>query len=107
MSEYDPLSQISKHIMLRNGLFDFDDIPNGECLCGHSESEHLIGLEGVADLCLYAKGKDNICICDKFVDEGCKIVIHKLEKKLPKKEMAQTLENDSRLNSYIQTLARV
>ena len=67
------LSQVNKHIMLRNGLFEFGDISNGECLCGHSISEHLINLEGIADCCLFAKG--DVCICDKFQDKGSKSIM--------------------------------
>ena len=74
-SSYDPLSQVNKHMMLANGLFDFDDIPNGKCLCGHSTSEHLVGLAGVVDCCLYAK--DFICICEKFTEERSKMILFK------------------------------
>jgi len=39
---YDPLSQAQKHIMLKNGTFEFDDISNTKCCCGHSVSEHRL-----------------------------------------------------------------
>ena len=52
---YDPLSYAQKILMLKNGMFEFDDIPNAKCLCGHSISEHLIDLAGIADCCLYTK----------------------------------------------------
>ena len=26
---------------VKNGLFEFDDIPNGLCTCGHNQSDHL------------------------------------------------------------------
>ena len=103
--EEDLLSQVNKHILLRNGLFEFEDIPNGECLCGHSESEHLINLDGIADCCLFAKG--DMCICDKFQDKGNKIT-QKQDGRLPKrlKEEVKVLTTGE-LNSYIQTLAKI
>jgi len=39
---YDPLSQAQKHIMLKNGTFEFDDISNTKCCCGYSVSEHRL-----------------------------------------------------------------
>src|SRR5215472_3421043 len=97
-----PLSQVNKHIMLRNGAFEFEDrIPNGECFCGHSESEHLINLDGIADCCLF--GKKEVCICDKFLDKASRIIIpQKQDGRLPKKDILTNGE----LNSYIQTLSR-
>ena len=89
---YDPLSQVNKHIMLRNGLFEFEDILNGECFCGHSESEHLINLEGIADCCLFAK--DDVCICERFQDKGIKIT-----QRLPRKVLRPEIQEDPRLNS--------
>src|SRR5215469_16976320 len=80
---YDPLSYAQKIIMLKNGAFEFDDIPNTKCLCGHSFSEHLIDLDGTTGCCLYAKGE--VCICDKFVDEDVKVIVPPKEK-LPKKQ---------------------
>jgi len=101
---YDPLSHAQKHVMLKNGVFEFDDIPNGKCLCGHSISEHL----DYIDCCLFVKGKE-ICICDRFLDKGHKITIPKSNGKLVhKKEVLQkpVQPEDPRLNSYVQTLSR-
>ncbi|MGC2572220.1 MAG: hypothetical protein WA364_11970 [Candidatus Nitrosopolaris sp.] len=95
----DPLSQANKHVLLKNGTFEFDDIPNAKCLCGHSISEHLIDLDSIADCCLYTKDKD-LCICDKFVDEDVKVVP---KGKLPKKQVLE----DPRLNSYVQMMSRL
>ena len=100
---YDLLSQVNKHIMLRNGAFDFENIPNTKCLCGHSIYEHLIDHNGDADCCLYAKGE--VCICDKFADQGAKMVVPP-KGKLPKKQEVQVLE-DPRLNNYVQTLSQM
>jgi len=68
-----PLSLANKHMMLKKGTFEFDDIINTKCLCGHSWSEHLINLAGIADCCLFAKG--DVCICDRFVDEMSKLIL--------------------------------
>ncbi len=60
---YDPLSQAQKHIMLKNGSFEFDDVSNIECCCGHSVSEHL----DCVDCCLFLKRKE-LCLCDRFLE---------------------------------------
>ena len=99
---YDPLSYAQKIIMLKNGAFEFDDIPNTKCLCGHSVSEHLIDLDGIADCCLYAKGE--VCICDKVVDEDVKVVP---KGKLPKKQSEVQVLEDPRLNSYVQMMSKM
>ena len=91
----DPLSHVNKHIMLRNGLFEFQDISNEMCYCGHPESEHLINLEGIADCCMFG-----MCICDKFVEKGSRII----EKRLPKREIEVLTTGE--LNSYIHNLSR-
>jgi hypothetical protein len=96
---YDHLSQVNKHMMLANGLFDFDDIPNGECYCGHSESEHLIDLDGTADCCLYAK--DSVCICEKFVDKRSEVTTLKV--KVPSLRQPE----DPLVNSYVKQLAQI
>jgi len=101
----DPLSQVNKHIMLRNGAFEFDDIPNTICLCGHSVSEHLIDLDGIADCCLFSKG--DVCICDKFLDKGSKIIMpQKQDGRLPKRVKEEILTTGE-INSYIQTLSKM
>ena len=100
----DPLSQINKHVLLKNGFFEFEDIPNGECFCGHSIYEHLIDLDGIADCCLFAKG--DMCICDKFLDKESKIIMpQKQDGRLPNRVKEEILTNGE-LNSYIQTLSR-
>ena len=33
--DYDPLAQVNKIVMLKNGTFEFDCYPNTKCLCGH------------------------------------------------------------------------
>src|SRR5215831_13611123 len=79
-------SRTRQIIMLRNGAFDFENIPNTKCLCGHSIYEHLIDHNGDADCCLFAKG--DVCICDKYVDEGVKVVVPPKDK-LPKKQVLE------------------
>jgi hypothetical protein len=69
---FDPLLYAQKHVMLKNGLFEFEDIPNAKCYCGHCQSEHLDCVE----LCLFAKGK-KLCICDRFLEQGSKVNISK------------------------------
>jgi hypothetical protein len=77
---YDPLSQAQKHIMLRNGRFEFDNVKQGTCCCGHSDC---------VDCCL-AKTKE-ICICDGFKEKGV-ISTYIPKKKLPRKEQEQTAD---------------
>ena len=102
MSEYDPLSQINKHVMLKNGMFELDDIPNAKCICGHSFSEHLIDLDGVADCCLVAK--QEVCICDRFQNEDDKVIIpEKHGGKLQKK--GEVLNHEE--SSYIHMLSKM
>ena len=104
---YDLLSQVNKRIMLRNGAFDYEDISNGECLCGHSESEHLIDLAGIADCCPYAKDKD-LCICDKFLEEKSKVNIPPTIKgKLPSLQKKPEQSEDIRIESYVQMLSKI
>ena len=84
---------------------EFDRYPNVKYLCGHCISEHLINLDGDVDCCLFVKDKE-LCICDRFQGEGSKII---MPKKIPKKvtEELQVFANDSRLNNYIEALARI
>jgi hypothetical protein len=94
---YDPeLSQAQKVLMLKNGLFEFDDIPNARCCCGHNQSEHL----DCIDCCLFAK--DEICMCERFLENGATIP----KGKIPSKKKKEVQE-DLKLNSYIQTLAKM
>jgi len=63
----DDLSQVQKHILLKNGTFDFDSdaqISNEMCCCHHDTSWHLDRV----DCCLFAG-----CLCDIFLDEGFRI----------------------------------
>ena len=102
--EYDPLTQAQKIVMLKNGTFEFDDILNSKCLCGHSESEHLIDLAGIADCCLFAKG--NLCICDKFVEKGAKVKSKKQNGKLLP-SLQKSVQEDPQINSYVQQLSQI
>ena len=65
----------------------------------------LIDLTGIADCCLFAKG--NVCICDKFVDKGSRVIIpQKQDGRLPKRVKEEILTTGE-INSYIQTLSKV
>lgn len=102
---YDPLSQAQKHIMLKNGIFEFefDNFKQSSCYCcSHPISEHL----DCVDCCLSKE-----CLCDKFLEEGTSKP-HQKQGKLPHKELLQKQMQkeqieDKQLNSYIQTLARM
>jgi DNA topoisomerase IB len=102
---YDPLSQAQKHVMLRNGTFEFDSVKQGTCCCGHSINDHL----RCVDCCL-AKTKE-ICICEKYLEEGSKVIISQTkQQKLPKMEeqkQKQKQIEDNQLNNYIQTLSKI
>ena len=100
---YDPLSEAQKIVMLKNGSFEFEDIPNAKCLCGHSISEHLINLDGIADCCLYAKG--NVCICERFQDEDSKVILPP-KGKIPYLQKPVQPE-EPRPNSYVHQLSQI
>ena len=97
---YDALSQAQKHIMLKNGMFEFDTFKPGTCYCNHSVAEHL----DFSDLCLSRE----LCLCDRFLDKESKITPQK-QQKVPKKEEQKQKEpiEDRQLDSYIATLARM
>ena len=93
----DALSQAQKHIMLKNGMFEFDTFKPGTCCCNHSVAEHL----DFSDLCLSRE----LCLCDRFLDKESKITPQK-QQKVSKKE--DVLQKETRqLDNYIQTLARI
>ena len=46
---YDPLSRAQKIVLLRNGLFEFSNIPNTTCVCSHKFIDHLDGI-GLGEL---------------------------------------------------------
>jgi hypothetical protein len=106
---YDPLSQTQKHIMLKNGTFEFefDSIKQSSyCCCGHAISEHL----DCVDCCL----NKELCICDRFLDGGSKVTIPQKQRqkqgKLPHKELLQKQKEqieDKQLGNYIQSIARM
>jgi hypothetical protein len=96
---YDPLFQAQKHIMLKNGAFEFVNIPNGKCRCGDLVSEHL----DYVDCCLFAKKNEELCICYRFLREDGAPV--KISKRSTQKQ--ETGQEDLKLSSYIQTLARI
>jgi hypothetical protein len=82
---YDSLSQAQKHIMLKNGGFEFDTKQSSCCCgCGHSVTEHL----DYVDCCL----SKELCLCDRLLMQG----------KLPHKQ-----KEDKQLDSYIQQIARM
>jgi hypothetical protein len=91
---YDALSQAQKHIMLKNGMFEFDTFKPGTCCCNHSVAEHLDS----SDLCLSRE----LCQCDRFLDKEAKITPQKQQKVPKKEEQKERIEIDS----YIQTLSR-
>lgn len=90
---YDPLPQAQKHVMLRNGRFEFDNVKQGTCCCGHSIMEHL----DCTDCCI-AKCKE-ICICEKFHDKESKLTAPQKQGTIPKKEeqTAELLVNDGKI----------
>jgi hypothetical protein len=107
---YDSLSQAQKHIMLKNGGFEFDTKQSSCCGgCGHSVTEHL----DYVDCCL----SKELCLCDRFLDKESKATVtipQKEDGKLPrKKEDVLLLQKqkeqieDRQLDNYIQTLARI
>ncbi|MGA9152746.1 MAG: hypothetical protein WBZ36_19385 [Candidatus Nitrosopolaris sp.] len=106
---YDSLLQAQKHIMLKNGNFEFDSLKQGSCCCGHSVTEHL----DYTDCCL----SKEFCPCDRFLDKESKATVtipQKEDGKLPrKKEDVLLLQKqkeqieDRQLDNYIQTLARM
>jgi hypothetical protein len=98
---YDALSQAQKHIMLKNGMFEFDTFKPGTCCCNHSVAEHL----DFSDLCLSRE----LCLCDRFLDKEAKITISpQKQQRVPKKEGQKQKEpEDVQLTGYIQTLARM
>jgi len=96
--EYDPeLLQAQKIIMLKNGLFEFDNIPYSLCVCGHLASDHL----DLVDCCLFG-----LCLCDKFLEEGSKVTAPKNQNgKMPR--VKQSEPEDPKVNNYIDTLVRI
>lgn len=93
---YDSLSQAQKHIMLKNGAFEFDSFKQCSCYCGHSVSDHL----DYIDCCL----SKELCLCDKFLDKESKVTI---PKKLQRKKEDVLQKETAQLDNYIQTLARI
>ena len=93
---YDALSLTQKHIMLKNGTFEFDTFKPGTCCCNHSVAEHL----DFSDLCLSRE----LCLCDRFLDKDSKIAISYQKQQVPKKE--ERKEN-SLIVGYIQTLSKI
>ena len=91
---YDPLSQTQKHVMMRNGTFEFDTPKRGTCCCGHSINDHL----EMVDCCI-AKSEE-LCICDRFLDKESKTISRKQGKV---KEDVQ----DQVVDNYIQQLAKI
>jgi hypothetical protein len=79
----DPLAVANKHMMVRNGLFEFDDVKQGICCCSHSIMDHL----DCDSYCL-AKTKE-ICICERYLEKGSKMITPQKQGKLPKKEEEQ------------------
>ena len=98
----DPLSQTQKHVMMRNGTFEFDTPKRGTCCCGHSINDHL----EMVDCCI-AKSEE-LCICDRFLDKESKIIttISRKQGKLPQKEDVLPLQ-DQKVDNYIQQLAKI
>jgi hypothetical protein len=96
---YDSLLQAQKHIMLKNGSFEFDSLKQGSCCCGHSVTEHL----DYTDCCL----SKEFCPCDRFLDESK--ITKKQDSKLPHKKDQKQKEQmeDRQLENYIQTLAKM
>jgi hypothetical protein len=98
------LDSFQKHIMLRNGRFEFDNVKQGTCCCGHSVNDRLDCVD-----CCIAKSKE-ICICDGFKDKEYRVVAQTQKQgKLPKKEEQKQKEQieDNQFENYIQTLAKM
>ena len=93
---YDSLSQAQRHIMLKNGAFEFDIVKQCLCCCGHSVTEHL----DYADCCL----SKELCLCDRFLDKEFKA---KISKKIPRKKDDLLQKETRHLDSYIQQMARI
>jgi hypothetical protein len=99
----DPLELAQKHVLLKNGIFDFqlDSFRSGTCICTHPKMDHL----DCTTICLSKEP----CICDRFLDKESKPIIPQKRdgnSKLSRKEDA--LQEETRqLDIYIQTLARV
>jgi hypothetical protein len=93
---YDALSQAQKHIMQKNGAFEFDSVKQCLCCCGHSVTEHL----DYTDCCL----SKELCLCDRFLDKESKATI---PKKIPRKKEDLLQKETGQLDNYIQTLARI
>jgi len=96
---YDDLSTVQKHIMLKNGTFDFNTHPPQMCTCGHSSSEHLDG----TNCCLIAK--NDICLCLEFVNKNTKTV--KKDNGLPKNQNPKEIQQDARIQGYIQQISKI
>ena len=96
-NEYDPLSQTQKHVMMRNGTFEFDTPKLGTCCCCHSINDHL----EMVDCCI-AKSEE-LCICDRFLDKESKTISRKQGKV---KEDVLPLQ-EQKVDSYIQQLAKL
>jgi hypothetical protein len=97
---YDSLSQAQKHIMLKNGAFEFDSGKQCLCCCGHSVTEHL----DYTDCCL----SKELCLCDRFLDKSFKVtatIPRKQDGKLRKEDVSQ--KETRQLDNYIQTLAQM
>lgn len=102
------LSQVNKHIMLKNGLMEFelDSVKQSSCCCGHSITDHLWP---TLDCCLVKE----LCICDRFLDRNFKTPVAERYGKLPKREEEEQKQKqkdqieDNQLVSYIQTLAKM
>lgn len=89
---YDPLSQANKHIMLKNGLMEFDSIEHGTCCCGHQKSDHLWP---TLDCCLIKE----LCICDRFLDKDSKTPVAERYSKLPtqKEEIEELVVKEGKI----------
>ena len=115
MSEYDPLNPPTptkeerrlKHFLSPNGLWLEDKDPSLEekCLCGCIRKFHVASIDGHIDgdsICLNPQ-----CICIGYVQKDTKVIIPKSNGKPPRKVLIPEIQEDPRLNSYVQMLSKV
>ena len=94
-----------KHFLDFNGLWldSKDPFLDERCLCGCIRKLHLASVCGTIDadsICL-----NKHCICEGFVKEWAKVIIPKADEKI--KVLVPEIQENPRLNSYVQMMAKI
>ena len=99
----------AKHFLDSNGLWLFIDYKDSfldeKCLCDCAKKCHLACVSGTIDadsICLNPQ-----CICIGYVQKDTKVIIPKSNGKPPRKVLIPEIQEDPRLNSYVQMLSKV